>query len=63
MSTPVAEIVDRLVRPAGREERLTHLEVLSPRTGRRTPWPEWVDPALVEAWRARGVESPKTTAL
>ena len=60
MSTPVAEIVDRLVRPAGREERLTHLEVLSPRTGRRTPWPEWVDPALVEAWRARGVESPWT---
>ena len=59
MSTPVAEIVDRLVRPAGREDRLTHLEVLSP-YGPPYAVLEWVDPALVEAWRARGVESPWT---
>ena len=40
------------------DERLTHLEVLPARPGRREPWPDWVSPALVDAWRARGIERP-----
>ena len=55
-----AQLVERLVLPSGREDRLTHLEVLPPRTGRRTNWPEWAAPGLVQAWAARGIETPWT---
>ena len=38
-------VVDRLAAVPGREDRLTHLEVLPPRAGRaRAPWPAWADP-------------------
>lgn len=55
----VADALNRLS-GSGREDRLTHLEVLPPREGRRTAWPPWVDPRLVEAWQGRGVERPWT---
>ena len=57
---PIAEIVDRLVRPAGREDRLTHLEVLPPRTGSHGDWPAWAAPGLVQAWERRGITAPWT---
>ncbi len=57
---PAADLVDRLTRPAGRAERLTHLEVLPPRTGRRADWPAWAAPELVQAWAGRGIEQPWT---
>ena len=53
----VAEALDRLS-GQGREDRLTHLEVLPPRHGRPTAWPTWTDPRLVEAWRDRGIDQP-----
>ncbi len=52
--------MDRLTRAAGREDRLTHLEVLPPRTGERGEWPAWAAPELVRAWAARGIGSPWT---
>jgi len=52
--------VARLTGPVGREGRLTHLEVLPPRTGVRADWPDWTAPALVRAWGERGIESPWT---
>ena len=55
----VADALHRLS-GGGREDRLTHLEVLPPREGRRTEWPAWVDERLVGAWRSRGVERPWT---
>ncbi|HET6698089.1 MAG TPA: DEAD/DEAH box helicase [Nocardioidaceae bacterium] len=57
---PVVDVVDRLVLPAGRAERLTHLEVLPARAGSRADWPPWAPSALVERWQARGVERPWT---
>jgi DEAD/DEAH box helicase domain-containing protein len=53
-----ADALQRLVSAAGREDRLTHVEVLPARAGERVPWPEWVPVALVDAWRARGIEAP-----
>jgi DEAD/DEAH box helicase domain-containing protein len=55
----VADTLDRLSGP-GREDRLTHLEVLPPRQGRTASWPDWSHPALVDAWRSRGIEQPWT---
>ncbi|HET6625041.1 MAG TPA: DEAD/DEAH box helicase [Nocardioidaceae bacterium] len=60
---PVAEIVDRLILPAGREDRLTHLEVLPPRAGARADWPRWAAPELVRAWAQRGIDAPWTHQL
>ena len=53
----VADALERLS-SQGREDRLTHLEVLPPRQGRRAAWPAWTDPRLVDAWRSRGIEQP-----
>ncbi len=58
--TPVSAVVDRLTFPAGREDRLTHLEVLPPRAGRTASWPSWVAPLLIDNQAARGVTTPWT---
>ncbi len=42
----------------GSGERLTHLEPLPARDARSTPWPSWAPPAVVDGFRARGVEWP-----
>jgi DEAD/DEAH box helicase domain-containing protein len=49
-----------LVAPAGREDRLTHLEVLPPRPAKPAQWPPWAAPELVDAWTRRGVTAPWT---
>jgi DEAD/DEAH box helicase domain-containing protein len=51
-------VLHRLTDVAGREERLTHLEVLPARTGERVRWPSWVPEPLVDAWTARGITQP-----
>ena len=38
--------------------RLTHVERLPSRQGRRVPWPAWVPPALVTAFAEAGIEGP-----
>jgi DEAD/DEAH box helicase domain-containing protein len=58
VSTFRHDLVHRLTLPAGREDRLTHLEVLPRRPGVREPWPAWVAPDLVGALVARGVTEP-----
>ena len=59
MSTiPLETLVERLTAAPGRDDRLTHLEVLPPRTARTCPWPGWADPAVVEAWQRAGVLLP-----
>ncbi|MGN6577855.1 MAG: DEAD/DEAH box helicase, partial [Nocardioides sp.] len=53
-----AEVLRRLAVRPGREDRLTHLEVLPAREGTRVDWPTWVAPELVASWRERGIERP-----
>ncbi|HEX2893863.1 MAG TPA: DEAD/DEAH box helicase [Marmoricola sp.] len=55
---PVETLVERLTGAPGRDERLTHLEVLPPRQARTCPWPEWAHPDVVEAWQRCGVPEP-----
>jgi DEAD/DEAH box helicase domain-containing protein len=57
-STRTGSLVHRLTLAPGREDRLTHLEVLPARAGERAPWPRWASPDLVDALRARGIAEP-----
>ncbi|MEV7429803.1 DEAD/DEAH box helicase [Nocardioides sp. NPDC092400] len=54
----VADLVARLSSVPGREGRLTHLETLPSRPAVTAEWPEWAEPAVVDAFRARGVDLP-----
>ena len=44
--------------PAALHDRVTHVEELPVREGRRTDWPEWVSPEVVAALRGTGIEAP-----
>src|SRR5580692_9578068 len=49
----------RRILELGRETgRLTHVERLPARPGRRVPWPAWVPPGLVASFAATGIEGP-----
>ncbi len=51
-------LLQRLCLDPSRSERITHVEHVPPRTGRRADWPVWVDPLLVDRLRLAGVERP-----
>jgi DEAD/DEAH box helicase domain-containing protein len=51
-------LLARLLADPGRRERVTHVEHVPARTGRRGDWPGWTDPLLVERLRLAGVERP-----
>ncbi len=57
-STRPESLVDQLTGAPGRAERLTHLEVLPPRSARTTAWPAWAHPDVVAAWRRAGIDAP-----
>ena len=48
----------RLLLAPGRAERVLHEHLVLPRAGRTAPWPEWVDPQLVERLVSSGVTAP-----
>jgi DEAD/DEAH box helicase domain-containing protein len=51
-------LLDVLVAGGARADRLTHVRTLPGRAGRTADWPRWADPALVDGYRALGVERP-----
>ena len=51
-------LLSRLVLDPSRADRVTHVEHVAARTGRRTGWPSWADPLLVERLRLAGVPEP-----
>ncbi|HET7311069.1 MAG TPA: DEAD/DEAH box helicase [Mycobacteriales bacterium] len=51
-------ILDRVLEPVGRSERVLHVEHLPPRAARTADWPTWTPPLLVDRLRARGVDRP-----
>ena len=51
-------LLDRLTAPAGRRERVTHLERVPARAGRTAAWPDWVPELVIDRLRARGVLAP-----
>jgi DEAD/DEAH box helicase domain-containing protein len=50
--------LERLVRGPGRSDRITHVEHVSARQGRRADWPEWVPDLLVDRLKPTGIEAP-----
>ncbi|GAA2150284.1 DEAD/DEAH box helicase [Actinomadura napierensis] len=53
-STPL----DRLLADPSRRDRITHVERVPAREGRRAPWPAWSPPLLVDRLAAAGIEAP-----
>jgi DEAD/DEAH box helicase domain-containing protein len=51
-------VLDRIVAPAGRSERLLHIEHVPPRPAHPVDWPSWAPSLLVERLRVRGVDRP-----
>ena len=58
MSSRPDTLLTRLLADPARRERVTHVEHVPARTGRRADWPAWTDPLLVERLRLTGVERP-----
>ena len=57
-SASLREVLERLSAAPGREDRLTHLEVLPARQAVFAPWPSWVPDDVREAFAAAGVQTP-----
>lgn len=51
-------LLDRLTTARGRDDRLTHLELLPPRPAEISQWPAWTPPVVREAYAGRGVSLP-----
>jgi DEAD/DEAH box helicase domain-containing protein len=51
-------VLERILAPAGRTERVLHVEHVPPRAARPVDWPAWASPLVVDRFRARGVERP-----
>jgi DEAD/DEAH box helicase domain-containing protein len=56
MST--SRLLDLVLATGSRDGRVRHVERLPARAGRRAAWPAWLDPELVAALRAQGIERP-----
>jgi len=51
-------LLSRLVRDPTRADRVTHVEHVPARIGRRAAWPVWADPLLVSRLELAGVPAP-----
>ncbi|MCA1712856.1 MAG: DEAD/DEAH box helicase, partial [Actinobacteria bacterium] len=51
-------LLSRLLLDPTRADRVTHVEHVPPREGRRADWPAWTDPLLVERLMHLGVPAP-----
>src|SRR5699024_11060077 len=47
-----------LLTPQRAQDCLVHTHHVHPRPGESADWPEWADPDLVAAYRARGIDKP-----
>jgi DEAD/DEAH box helicase domain-containing protein len=56
--TTTGEPLERLLLPAGRAERVTHVERIAPRDARTVPWPAWVSDLVVARLQGIGVLEP-----
>ena len=53
-----AHLLDVLERMSAGDDRLLGHVTLPGRSGKIADWPQWVSPAVVDAWARRGVEHP-----
>ncbi len=52
------EPLDRLLADPTRRGRITHVQNVPARQGRRAPWPSWTPPELLDRLAAAGIEAP-----
>ncbi|MFC9971775.1 DEAD/DEAH box helicase [Spirillospora sp. NPDC127200] len=50
--------LDRLLADPSRRGRITHVQRVPARQGRRAPWPDWAPELLVQRLSAAGIEAP-----
>ncbi|GAA3961352.1 DEAD/DEAH box helicase [Actinomadura viridis] len=50
--------LDRLLADPSRRDRITHVESVPARPGRRARWPDWTTPLLAERLAGAGIEAP-----
>ncbi|HEU0213942.1 MAG TPA: DEAD/DEAH box helicase [Jiangellaceae bacterium] len=55
---PPADLLAALTAPAGRLERVTHVEVVPARAARTVAWPDWLDPQVRTCLEAAGISRP-----
>jgi DEAD/DEAH box helicase domain-containing protein len=55
---PLDSLLHRLLLDPTRRERVTHVEQVPARAGRRAEWPIWVPPLLVDRLALQGVPAP-----
>ena len=53
-----AHLLDVLERMSAEDDRLLGHVTLPGRSGKIADWPQWVSPAVMDAWARRGVERP-----
>ncbi|MGZ6792554.1 MAG: DEAD/DEAH box helicase, partial [Mycobacteriales bacterium] len=58
MTTSAASLLERLLLDPTRADRVTHVEHVPARTGRRAEWPGWVPQLLVDRLALQGVPAP-----
>jgi DEAD/DEAH box helicase domain-containing protein len=60
MTSPLgtASLLQRLLLDPARRERVTHVELVPARTGRRADWPTWVPQLLIDRLALQGVPAP-----
>jgi DEAD/DEAH box helicase domain-containing protein len=51
-------VLDRLLRPPGRRERVTHIEMVPARRATGAPWPSWLHHDVIEAYQRLGIRGP-----
>src|SRR4051812_11731081 len=52
------EPLARLLRPAGRADRVTHVERLPARSARSVDWPDWLPDLVITRLQGAGIEQP-----
>ena len=55
---PADSLLGRLLQPAQRAGRVTHVEEVPARPGVRAAWPDWLPDELATAWQRGGVTTP-----
>ena len=57
-SSAASSLLTRLLRDPSRAQRVTHVEHVPARDGRRADWPVWVPPLLVDRLSLAGIPAP-----
>ena len=58
LDTSLNPLLGQVLKTPGRQDRLTHVEMLPARGAVSAEWPIWLPKDLVRAWEVAGIERP-----